>query len=137
MTRSFDLMYAQAVELGKAFPDFQFKTVTALSVFIGWMVTSDGAQNFVAKHSDVSMAGASIAFGFLILFQFIWILGHYKLSQGIFFKLVELAAENGISDSVIDVLKPRWLLVATYLVVNLLLCSAAITTVGLLTNWGK
>ena len=128
----FDLLYSQATELFKAFPEFQFKTVTALLVIIGWLVTSSGAQTFIHDNSAVALPSSIIAFSLLIIFKFVWIHGHYRRMRETHRRLVALAPLKGVSVESVAVFDLRPVLPATYLVVNVLLSLAAVTVVWLI-----
>jgi hypothetical protein len=128
----FDLLYSQATELFKAFPEFQFKTVTALLVIIGWLVTSGGAQTFIHDNSAVALPSSVIAFGLLIIFKFVWIIGHYRRMREMHRRLIALAPMKGVSVESVAVFDLRPVLPATYLVVNILLSSAAVTVIWLI-----
>jgi len=128
----FDLLYSQATELFKAFPEFQFKTVTALLVIIGWLVTSEGAQRFISHNSVVALPATVIAFALLIAFKFLWIIGHYRRMAAMHRRLVELAPSKGLPPESVSVLRLGPVLPISYLVVNVLLCLAAVTVVWLI-----
>jgi len=131
-SNDFDLVYSQATELFKAFPEFQFKTVTALLVIIGWLVTSDGAQKFINVNAVVTLPATIVAFAFLVAFKFVWIIGHYKRMRELYAQLSMLAPAQGVSVESIATLRLSPVLPATYLVVNILLCLAAVTVVWLI-----
>lgn len=128
----FDLLYSQASELFKAFPEFQFKTVTALLVIIGWLVTSGGAQTFIHDNAAVALPSAIVAFGLLIAFKFVWVIGHYRRIRDMHGRLVALAPIKGLSVESVAVFDMRPVLPVTYLVVNVLLSSAALTVIWLI-----
>ena len=128
----FDLLYAQATEAAKAFPEYQFKTVAAMSVIIGWLITSDGAQKFIKLHASVTLPGAMLAFGLLIGLKVIWILGHQGRMNDMHARLAKLATTEGVSPSVLDFMRPGRLLPATYLLVNVVLSVVGMAIVWLI-----
>lgn len=128
----FDLLYAQGSELFKAFPEYQFKTVTALLVIIGWLVTSESAQKFIAQHAGIAMPATFMACGVLVCFKFVWIGGHYARMRLLHDRLVALAPAKGLTAASVDCLRLGPMLPLTYLVVNVLLCSATMVVVWLI-----
>jgi hypothetical protein len=126
----FDLLYTQAIEVAKAFPEYQFKTVAAMSIIIGWLITSEGAQKFIKVHASVTLPGAMLAFGLLIGLKFIWILGHQRRMNHMYARLVKLAATEGVSPSALDFIPLGKLLPATYIIVNVVL-----SVVGMVIVW--
>jgi hypothetical protein len=128
----FDLVYAQAVDLFKAFPEYEFKTVAALTVIIGWLVTSDGAQAFIKTHAAVTLPGTELAFGLLIVLKSIWILGHYRRMNRMHCHLVGLAKSNELPPSAVEMLRLGPILPITYFLVNVVLSTVAIAVVWLI-----
>lgn len=131
-SKEFDLVYLQATELLKAFPDFQFKTVTALLVIIGWLVTSEGAQKFIHLNAATTLPATLATFALLVAFKFVWIIGHFRRMRELYAQLTILASEQGVSINCIAGLRLSPLLPATYLVVNILLCVAVVAVVWLI-----
>ncbi len=128
----FDLLYAQVVELTKAFPEFQFKTVATLSVIIGWLITSEGAQAFVKTHEVVTLPGSMLAFGVLIVLKFIWIVGHKRRIDQMHARLVLLAPGAELPPTALDFLRLGPVLPATYIVVNVIMSAVGMVVVWLI-----
>jgi hypothetical protein len=131
-TREFELVYGQATDLLKSFPDFQFKTITAIVIIIGWLVTSESAQRFIHSHSSIAMPATVLAFGTLVVFKFIWILGYYRQLRSTYRHLVELASNAGIRSETLAIFRLTPVLPVTYLVIHIILNAAAITVVWLI-----
>jgi len=132
--KEFDLMYSQLYDLSKALPEFQFKTVTALLVIIGWLVTSVSAQGFIKLNSSVTLPATIFVFGLLVVFKSIWIFGHYHRIRGLHKKIENLAIETGLTVDSVSALKLSIVLPATYFVINVLLSAAVVVTVWLICN---
>lgn len=128
----FSLIYEQAKECFKAFPEYQFKTVSAILIIIGWLLTATSAQIFIAQHSTVTLPATLFAFCMLMFFKFVWILGHYQQMRRLHERLVGLAKSEGFSSETVEVFKLSAVLPATYLMVNVLLCSAVIVVVWMI-----
>ena len=97
LSSDFDALYSQAIELFKAFPEFQFKTVTEMLVILGWLVSSDTAQKFIKLHSDVALPAGIAAFALLLILKSLWILGHYNRVKALHQRLVVMAPDHGLS----------------------------------------
>jgi len=68
----------------------------------------------------------------LIIFKFVWIIGHYRRMREMHRRLIALAPMKGVSVESVAVFDLRPVLPATYLVVNILLSSAAVTVIWLI-----
>ena len=119
----FEALYDQATELLKAFPEYQFKTVTALLVIIGWLVSSDTAQHFIFIHRATTLPLGVAAFYLLAVLKAIWIYGHHRRVNDLHLRLVELAPANSMSAEAVAQLSLGWVLPLTYLLVNVMLCT--------------
>lgn len=126
----FDALYGQAVELVKVFPEYQFKTVTAMLVIIGWLVSSEAAQKFIRRHADTMLPLGVATFALLAFLKAIWILGHCRRMNALHSPLVHLAPSHNLSAESLVQFKIGKILPATYLLVNLVLC-----TVGAFVLW--
>lgn len=128
----FDLMYSQLNDLSKAFPEFQFKTVTALLLIIGWLVTSVSAQGFIKLNATVTFPATIIAFSLLVVFKSIWIVGHYRRIRVLHNKIETIALENDLAVESVSALRLGIILPVTYFAINVLLSTAVVVTVWLI-----
>lgn len=120
----FEALYGQATELAKAFPEYQFKTVTAMLVVLGWLISSDSAQLFIRQHSDYSLPLGVFAFALLAVLKTIWIYGHVRRMQSLHVRLLQLAPLHGLTPEALSQLNLGTFLPASYVVVNVVLCAA-------------
>ena len=127
----FDALYGQAIELSKAFPDHQFKTVTAMLVVIGWLVSSETAQKFICRHSGTALPLGIAAFGLLVVLKAVWIHGHYHRVNELHARLVRLAPSQSLTAESVAQLKIGKVLPLTYLLVNAVLCAVGATVLWL------
>ena len=130
--RDFNLLYGQASDLLKNLPEFQFKTIAAVVVIIGWLVTSEGARTFVRSVADIAVPANTIAFVLLFIFKVIWIVGYYRRLRSVYRRLVGLAPAVGVSQETLAVFDLSPVLPVTYVVMNGILCAAAVTVVWLI-----
>lgn len=130
----FEALYNQAMELVKAFPEYQFKTVTAMLVIIGWLVSSETAQKFIRLHAETVLPWGTAAFGLLAVLKAIWIYGHSKRISALHARLLELAPVHSLSAESLTQLNVGRVLPVTYLLVNTVLCIAGSVVLWLLCN---
>jgi len=128
----FDALYGQATELAKAFPEYQFKTVTAMLVVIGWLVSSETAQKFIRDHADAALPWGTAAFLLLAILKAVWIYGHVKRLDKLHKRLLELAPAHSLSPEGLEQLNIGRVLPATYLLVNTVLCMVGAVVLWLL-----
>jgi hypothetical protein len=131
----FDLIYSQAVELTKAFPEYQFKSVTALLIIIGWLITSQGAQSFINMHASITLPGSIVAFALLLTMKFIWILGHQRRINRMHARLVTLAPSVHLPVTSLDALRLGPILPVTYLIVNVIMSVVVVVVVWLICGY--
>jgi hypothetical protein len=120
----FDVLYSQAIELFKAFPEYQFKTVTAMLVIIGWLISSETAQKFIRLHPDTALPWGIAAFSLLAVLKGVWVYGHYNRINLLHARLVQLAPSQSLSAESLAQLKIGKVLPLTYVLVNAMLCAA-------------
>ena len=135
MTREsteFDLLYAQAGEMSRSLPESQFRTIASLLVVIGWLITASTAQEFIRANAAVVVPATVLAFSLFALFKGVWIYLHVKRANLLYARLVRLAQAQGLSVDVVDSFKPHPLVPATFFVVNLVVCLAAVVAVCLI-----
>ena len=99
-------------------------------VIIGWLVSSDTAQKFIRLHADIALPLGIAAFALLAVLKTIWIYGHYQRMRSLHERLVELAPIHALSAESLAQLSIGRTLPATYLLVNVVLC-----TVGAVVLW--
>ena len=127
----FDALYGQATDLVKAFPEFQFKTVTAMLVIIGWLISSDTAQKFIKHNADFVLPWGIAAFVLLAALKGIWIHGHWKRMNALHSRLAQLAPAHSLSAEGLAQLRIGGVLPATYFLVNTVLCAVGIVVLCL------
>lgn len=131
-TTDFDVLYSQAIDLAKAFPEFQFKTVTAMLVVLGWMISSETAQLFIRSHAHIALPLGTAAFALLACLKAVWISGHYKRMKAMHERLVQLAPAHALSAESLAQIGFGRVLPVTYAFVNFVLCGAGVTVLALL-----
>ena len=127
----FNLLYTQATEMAKAFPESQFKTIASILVIIGWLVTASTAQQFIHANAAAAIPATIFAFSTFVLFKALWIRLHFKRCQALYAQLLRLVESQELSPTVIETLKPHPLIPLTFFAVNLIVCSAAVVVVWL------
>lgn len=120
----FEVFYGQATDLAKAFPEYQFQTVAAMLVIIGWLVSSDVAQQFIALHANTALPWGIAAFVLLAVLKGIWIYRHYARMNVLYANLVRLAPGQSLSIESLAQLNIGKMLPVTYVIVNTVLCIA-------------
>jgi len=130
----FEIVYSQAEILLKTFPDYQFKTVTAVVIVLGWLLTAETAQIFIRAHGDITFPATTLAFSLLTVLEFIWLRAHSNRIHNCYLKLKELIVDMGISHQCIDLFKLDKRLYLTYFAVNFLMSLAVVVTVYLICN---
>lgn len=128
----FNLVYGQAVELAKGFPDSQFKTLASLFVVIGWLLTAATAQAFIKAHASLALPGTIALFTLLIVFKGIWIAGYYERANTLHGRLATIANAQKLSMDTVETFKVTPLVPVTFFVVDLVTCIAIMTIVGLI-----
>lgn len=128
----FNLVYGQAVERAKGFPEAQFKTVAALLVIDGWLLTATTAQDFIRAHAWLLLPATVVAFVLLIAFKGLWIAAYQRRSKSLHARLVALAREGGLSIETVSMFDEGPLLPVSFFVVNVLACASVIVIVGLI-----
>ena len=132
MSKEFDLIYQQALEANKSFPEYQFKTVSALLIIIGWLLSSTTAQTFIKQNCEITLLGSILAFALLIVFKIIWVSRHYNITKNTHKKLLGYAKRDNLDIEAIEIFKVGPVLPITYTVVNIILSSIAITIVWII-----
>ena len=128
----FQLLSDQAKELFKAFPELEFKTLAALTIIIGWLLTSGNAQQFLSTHSFLSQLGTTIAMGSFAIVQIAFLRGHYKKIETVLGQLEKLAVERGFSSVVVDTYRVSPILPVSYALINIVFSSAIVVVVYVL-----
>ena len=132
LQQEFDIIYSQAENLLKTFPEYQFKTVTAMIIVIGWLLTAETAQLFIRANADVVLPATAVTFTVLAVFKVLWIklhVGKIKLS---YLRLKVLAEKLGLSNDSIDLFNLGSVITYTYFVINTLMSVAVFVTVYLI-----
>lgn len=120
----FDALYGQALELTKAFPEYQFKTVTAMLVVIGWLISSAPAQKFIETHHQIAIPWGVAAFVLLAALKGVWIFGHARRIRSIRDRLLELAPAHDLTEQSLVQFELGRILPVSYFLVNTILCIA-------------
>lgn len=128
----FNLVYGQAVERAKGFPEAQFKTVAALLVIDGWLLTASTAQDFIRAHAGIVLPATVMAFALLIAFKALWISAHQRRSKDLHARLVVLATEGGLSVETVSIFDDGVLQPVSFFIVNVLACLSVIAIVWLI-----
>ena len=132
LQQEFDIIYSQAENLLKTFPEYQFKTITAMIIVIGWLLTAETAQLFIRANADVVLPATAVTFTVLAVFKVLWIklhVGKIKLS---YLRLKVLAEKLGLSNDSIDLFNLGSVITYTYFVINTLMSVAVFVTVYLI-----
>lgn len=128
----FDFLYSQAEKIIVSLPEYQFRFSAALTVILGWLITSDSARSFIASNPTPLKFGAYAAVALLIVCHSIWLWRHYSEAQKAHRALIEFAEKS-------DLINPRLIrpfalhisLPITYMAVNLILSSSILIVVFL------
>ena len=128
----FNLVYGQASDLAKGFPDSQFKTLASLFVVIGWLLTAATAQMFIRSHAVLAVPATFALFTMLIVFKAIWIVGYYHRANALHARLLAIADAQALSRETVEIFKVTPLVPITFFVVNLVTCVAIMAIVGLI-----
>lgn len=131
-SKEFTIIYSQAEVLLKTFPEYQFKTVTAVVIVLSWLLTAETAQNFIRTHADITFPATAMAFSLLTALEYIWLKAHSNRIQQSYLKLKVLIVELEMSHDCIDLFNLDKRLYITYFMVNLLMSIAVIVTVYLI-----
>jgi len=132
LQQEFDIIYSQAETLLKTFPEYQFKTVTAMIIVIGWLLTAETAQIFIHANADVVLPATAFTFTVLGVFTILWTKIHVGKIQLSYVRLKVLAEKLGVSNDSIDLFNIGSLLAYTYFVINTLMASGVFVTVYLI-----
>lgn len=132
LQQEFDIIYSQAETLLKTFPEYQFKTVTAMIIVIGWLLTAETAQIFIHANADVVLPATAFNFTVLGVFTILWTKIHVGKIQLSYVRLKVLAEKLGVSNDSIDLFNIGSLLAYTYFVINTLMASGVFVTVYLI-----
>ena len=132
LQQEFDIIYSQAETLLKTFPEYQFKTVTAMIIVIGWLLTAETAQIFIHANADVVLPATAFTFTVLGVFTILWTKIHVGKIQLSYVRLKVLAEKLGVSNDRIDLFNIGSLLAYTYFVINTLMASGVFVTVYLI-----
>jgi hypothetical protein len=130
--QEFEIIYSQAENLLKTFPEYQFKTVTAMIIVIGWLLTAETAQIFIRANVEVVLPATAFTFTVLAVFKILWIklhVGKIKLS---YLRLKILSEKLGLSNDSIDIFNLGSVITYTYFVINTLMSVAVFVTVYLI-----
>ena len=128
----FNLVYGQADSLVKGFPEAQFKTVAALFVIIGWLLTANTAQAFIRSHASVLLPATIAAMAMLVLFKALWIYGYYRRVQVLHSRLILLGRAQGFSLETVDVFSAGPVVPVTFFLVNAVVCASIVCVVRLI-----
>ena len=120
----YELLMDQAKELFKAFPELEFKTIAALTLIIGWLLTAGNAQQFILNHPLVSRWGTGLAMGSFAVMQCIYLWGHDRKINKIHHRLSSLTGELNYSYIVTDAYKVSGFLPVSYAFINIIFCIA-------------
>ena len=127
----FNLLYAQASDLAKGFPEAQFKTIAALFVVVGWLLTASTAQAFIRSHAALLLPATVFAFSLLALFKALWIYAYCKKSEALYARLSTLARAEGLSVDTVEVFRVGRLVPLTFFAINVVVCASVIVIVWL------
>lgn len=130
--KAFSLIYSQAELLLKTFPEYQFKTVTAIVIVLGWLLTAETAQLFISQHAQVTFPATALAFTILTIFEYIWLKAHANKIKRSYLKLKELSVQLNLSTDCIELFNLDDRLYKTYVLLNVLLSLSVVTTVYLI-----
>jgi hypothetical protein len=130
--QEFDLIYSQAEQLLKTFPEYQFKTATAMIIVIGWLLTAQTAQTFIQANANVVLPATGVTFSILAGFKILWIKIHVGKINQCYLRLKSLANQLGVSNDSIDIFNLGSLITYTYIVINTLMSAAVFVTVYLI-----
>jgi hypothetical protein len=132
LQQEFDIIYSQAENLLKTFPEYQFKTITAMIIVIGWLLTAETAQIFIRANADIVVPATAVTFTVLAVFKILWIKLHVGKIQLSYLRLKVLAEKLGLSDDSIDIFNIGSVITYTYFVINTLMSVAVFVTVYLI-----
>ena len=121
----FQFLFAQASDLSKALPTYQFQFSAALVIVLGWLLTSSGAAGFIQRNRVFSRAGATVLVICLISFHGLWVARHVRRANRLHQALAILAkASYPGSESLIESVSIDPFLPWSYIIVNALICGA-------------
>ena len=123
----FDRLYSQSWELTKLFPEYQFRFSATLALVLGWILTSQETQSFIAHHRPLSRYGTIVLTVTLVGFHSRWVLRHARLVHLCYSDLSEVAKHLDIKPTTALLegvcLVDRFLPIS-YILINFILCAA-------------
>ena len=128
----FNLVCGQADSLAKGFPEAQFKTVAALFVIVGWLLTASTAQTFIRSHAAILLPATVLAMAALICFKAVWIFGYYSRARKLHSRLVLLARAQGLAPEAVEALCVGPTIPLTFFMINAIVCASIVVVVWLI-----
>jgi hypothetical protein len=120
----------QTDKLISSLPEYQLKLTAALTVVLGWLLTSEGARNYIGGNAIWFKLGIISLLACLGIIHAIWIKHHYRQAEGSYLDLKKYVEENQLFRS--DMLRLLFLgkhIVPTYIFGNAFMLIAIGTVV--------